>query len=268
MSGGALYAGTVIHRRVRPRPHRLSYRIYSLLLDLDRVDALAGRLLLFSHNSFNAFSFFDRDYGDGSGAPLRGQVERHMRTAGLAPDGGLIRLLTMPRVLGYAFNPLSIYFCHRRDGTLAAVLYEVSNTFGQRHSYLIPAEPGKDGLLRQTAEKRFYVSPFMDMAVTYAFRLRPPEEELSVGILASDGEGPVLSAIHTARRRPLTDRALAAVFLAYPLLTLKVVAGIHWEAMKIWAKGVKLRHRPPPPDLPVSVPAPTLPKDLPVHVLR
>lgn len=268
MSEGALYAGTVIHRRVRPRPHRLSYRIYSLFLDLDNVDAVAGRLRLFSHNRFNLFSFFDADYGDGSGAPLRGQVERHLRAAGLDVDGGPIRLLTMPRVLGYAFNPLSIYFCHRRNGSLTAVLYEVSNTFGQRHSYLIPAEPASDGLLRQTAEKRFYVSPFMDMALTYAFRLRPPDEELSIGILASDGEGPVLSAIHTARRRPLTDRALAGVFLAYPLLTLKVVAGIHWEALKIWAKGVGLRRRPPPPDRPVTVPVQSLPKDLPAHVLR
>lgn len=253
MSDGALYAGTVTHRRVRPRDHRLSYSIYSLLLDIDRIEALSKRLTFFSRNRFNLFGFYDRDYGDGSGTPLRDQVERLLRAAGLEPDGGPIRLLTMPRVLGYAFNPLSIYFCYRRSGELAALLYEVNNTFGQRHSYLIPATAGGDGVLRQTAEKCFYVSPFMDMDLIYAFRVRPPEESLSVGILASDSQGPVLSAVHIATRRPLTDRHLLGAFLAYPLLTLKVVVGIHWEALFIWAKGIGLRRRPPPPSEPVSV---------------
>ena len=135
-----LYAGIVTHRRVRPRPHRLRYRVFWMLLDLDEIGQLPRRLRLFSHNRFNALSFFDTDHGDGSGRPLRDQVEGHLRAAGLATDGGAIRLFCMPRVFGYGFNPLSVYFCYQRDGSLAALLYEVHNTFRERHSYLIPVE--------------------------------------------------------------------------------------------------------------------------------
>lgn len=249
----ALYAGSVLHVRLKPRVHRLAYRIFSLLLDLDELGALDRRLRLFSLNRFNLFSFFERDHGAGTDVPLKQQVQDLLDAAGLEPDGGAVRLLTMPRLLGYAFNPLSVYFCHRRDGSLRAILYEVNNTFGQRHSYLIPVERAATAPLRQTAEKHFYVSPFMDMDLTYAFRVDPPGETLRIGILASDSEGPVLSAVHAARRRPLTDGQLGRALVAYPMLTLKVVAGIHWEALRIWAKGIGLRPRPPSPDRPVTV---------------
>ncbi|GLK72933.1 DUF1365 domain-containing protein [Ancylobacter dichloromethanicus] len=252
-AASALYAGSVMHVRLKPRRHRLVYRLFSLLLDLDEIDALDRRLRLFSRNRFNAFSFFERDYADPKGGPLKAQVERLLGAAGLEPDGGAIRLLTMPRLLGYAFNPLSVYFCHRRDGSLLALLYEVNNTFGQRHCYLIPVGADDAVPLRQKAEKRFYVSPFLDMGLTYAFRVTPPGEELRIAILASDDEGPVLSAVHSATRRPLTDGQLAGALVRYPLLTLKVTAGIHWEALLIWAKGIALRPRPKAPDAPVSL---------------
>lgn len=271
MSGisSALYAGLVLHVRLKPRRHRLSYRLFSLLLDLDEIDVLAGRLKLFSRNRFNVFSFHDADYGGPEGGPLKPRVERLLHEAGLAPDGGPVRLLTMPRLFGYAFNPLSVYFCHRRGGGLLAVLYEVNNTFGQRHSYLIPVAEGAPMPLRQRAEKRFFVSPFMAMDLTYAFKVLPPAETVQVAILASDAEGPVLSAVHTASRRPLTDRQLARALVAYPLLTLKVVAGIHWEALRIWAKGIGLRPRPPAPEAAVTLsptriaPAPPAARTLP-----
>lgn len=249
----ALYAGEVMHVRLKPRRHRLAYRLFSLLLDLDEIAGLDARLRLFSRNRFNVFSFHDRDYADPEAGPLKAQVERLLADAGLVPDGGAIRLLTLPRLFGYAFNPLSVYFCYRRDGALIALLYEVNNTFGQRHSYLIPVRAGEVAPLRQKAEKRFYVSPFMDMGLTYAFRITPPGEGLRIAILASDAEGPVLSAVQTATRRPLNDRQLLRVMLSYPLLTLKVIAGIHWEALWIWAKGIGLRPRPKAPDSPVSI---------------
>ncbi len=259
--GSALYTGAVIHSRLRPRKHRLRYRLFSLLVDLDDLPGLDARLRLFAHNGFNLFSLHDADYGRGDGTPLRTYVEAVMRQAGLAPDGGAIRLLTMPRLLGYAFNPLSIYFCHRRDGSLAALLYEVNNTFGQRHSYFIPVAPGEaaGATIRQRAAKRFYVSPFMDMELDYAFRVEPPGEAFAVSISARDAEGPVLIAAHRARRRALTDGALARALLAYPLMTLKVMAGIHWEALFIWAKGIGLRRRPPPPAEAVSLPSRAVP---------
>ena len=161
----ALYRGGVTHRRLRPRDHRLNYRVFWLLLDLAEIDDLDRRLRLFSRNRFNLLSFHDRDHGDGSGAALRPQVEAWLERAGVALEGGPIRLLTMPRVLGYVFNPISLYYCHRADGRLAAVVYEVTSTFGVRHAYVIPVpvEDQAAGLIRQGAAKALYVSPFMGM---------------------------------------------------------------------------------------------------------
>ena len=156
----ALYEGPVTHARTRPKRHRLRYRVVMALIDLD--ERPEAGLKLFSRNRFNLFSFWDKDHGDGSG-DLRGFGEAAMRTAGVEPDGGPIRLLAMPRVLGHAFNPISLWFCHGRDGALRAIIHQVNNTFGERHSYAIPAEVGADGLVRQGCEKGFYVSPFLPM---------------------------------------------------------------------------------------------------------
>jgi len=247
-----LYVGLVTHRRLRPRKHALRYRTFALLLDLDDLPALARRLRLFSHNQFNLFSFFDRDYGSGS-APLRAQVEACAREAGLCLAGGSIRLLTMPRILGYAFNPISLYFCHDRDGALKALLYEVNNTFGQRHSYFIPVESDGVGPIRQSCAKQFYVSPFMAMDMIYDFTVRPPDGRVSIVIVERDAEGVVLTATQAQQRVELTDAALARVFFSHPLLTLKVVLGIHVEALALWIKGLRLQVRPPPPERAVTL---------------
>lgn len=254
----ALYPGTVSHHRRRPREHRLAYRIWSMLIDLDELDELDRRLKLFSVDRFNLFSFHRTDRGDGSGVDLRAQVEGAMRAAGIAPDGGAIRLFTMPRLLGWSFNPLSVFFCHRRDDSLAAILWEVDNTFGERHGYLIPVEAGASGDIRQRCAKALYVSPFMDMNLDYDFAVLPPADIFRLAIAVSDAEGVLLTAHQHARRVELDDRALLRLFFAIPLLNLRVVAGIHWEALKLWLKGVKLRPRPAPPAQAVSVvrPAP------------
>lgn len=254
---GALYVGRVMHQRLKPVRHRLRYRVFSLLLDIDALPALAQRLRLFSLNRFNLFSLHERDYGAGEGIGLREHVERQLHAAGLA-GGGAIRLLTMPRILGHAFNPLSVYYCERPEGGLQAVLYEVNNTFGQRHSYLIPV----DGAQREAAHidqhcaKRFHVSPFMDLDMRYAFRIEPPAPDrpgLAVGITVADADGPVLVARIDARRKSLTDGALALAFVTHPLLTLKVVVAIHWEALRLWLKGAPFRRCPPAPAQPVTI---------------
>lgn len=244
MSGGtsAIYAGWVMHQRLRPVRHRLRYRLFSLLLDLDEIDALAGSMRWFSRGRFNLISFFDRDHGDGSARPLRAQIEAVLAEAGL-PHGGRIALLAMPRVLGFVFNPLSVWFCHDADQRLSAILYEVHNTFGERHSYLLPVERGARDV-RQDAAKHFHVSPFLPMNLTYAFRVAPPADDLSIAITVADAAGPVLCAVHRARRIALDDGALLRMFAADPLLTIKVVAGIGWEALKLWAKRVPVHDHP------------------------
>lgn len=259
MSGGgsAIYVGQVAHSRLRPRRHALRYRIFMLLLDLDELPALSAKLSWFSLGRFNLTSFHPRDHGDGSGTPLRLQIERQLDAAGLPIQGGPIRLLCLPQVLGYVFNPLSVYFCHTPDGRLRAVLYEVNSTFGERHSYLIAAEPDTLGVVRQSAAKRLHVSPFLEMELDYAFRVTLPGEQLHLAIQAIDADGPILNTSFVAERRPLTDRALLSAWLGHPLLTLKVIAAIHWEAIRLLARGLRLRAGPPAPAAPVSLGVPT-----------
>jgi len=250
MSAGpasALYVGHVMHRRLRPRRHRLRYRVYHLLLDIDELPALDARLRWFSVGRFNLFGFDARDYGDGSGASLRAQVDGVLREAGL-PAGGAIRLLTMPRVLGHVFNPLSVWFCHApADGALQAILYEVNNTFGERHRYVIPVDDARARIVDQGCAKALHVSPFNGMDARYRFRVAPPGDAVSVGIELADTDGPMLVAQLAGRRRALSDAALLGLFFGHPLLTLKVVAAIHWEALRLWIKRVPLQPRPPAP---------------------
>lgn len=253
-----LYAGTVVHRRLKPVRHRLSYRVVSLLADLDELPELDRRFRLFSHNRFGLFGFNDRDFAARDGRPLRQWAAEHLERAGIDADGP-VRILCFPRILGFVFNPLSVWFCHRRDGSLAAILHEVSNTFGQRHGYLIPAAPGPDGIVRQSCDKRFYVSPFMEMATSYQFRILPPADRVAVAIHQTDAEGAVLHASLAARRIELSDAALAAEWMRHPLMTLKVVAGIHWEALHLWRKGLVIQPRPEPPAEPVTIVRPTSP---------
>jgi hypothetical protein len=258
----ALYHGTVWHQRFRPVAHRLRYRICWLLLD---VDAMPPGLRLLSRNRFNLAGFYDRDHLDGTGAPLRPQIEAAMAAAGLAPDGGPIEVLCMPRVLGHAFNPISVFFCRRRDGALAALLYEVHNTFGERHSYLIPVDDPGARTVRQSCDKAFYVSPFMDMDMRYAFRVVPPGESAAVVVEGSDAAGPLISASFAGRRRPLTDTALLGMVLRHGMLSVKVLAAIHWEAARLWVKGLRLRPRPAPPAHAFSFAPPADSETVPLH---
>lgn len=251
----ALYRGEVMHRRARPRTHQLRYRVFWLLLDLSEIDRLDRRLKLFSRNRFNLLSVHDRDHGDGSGTALRPQVEALLTRAGVDIGGGPVRLLTMPRVLGHVFNPISLFYCHHPDGRLAAMIYEVTSTFGVRHAYLIPI-PAADqaaGRISQSAAKALHVSPFMGMEMDYEFRGQVPGERLHLTIGGFDAHGLLITAAMSGARRPMSDGALLAAVAAIPLLTLKVVAAIHWEALRLWVKGVRLRPAPAPAAEPVTI---------------
>ena len=251
----ALYEGTVVHQRLAPRRHRLRYRLFQLLLDLDELPELDRRLKLFGHNRFALFSLYDRDHLAGDSRPLRAQVEAMLADAGVDLAGGPIRLFCMPRVLGYAFNPLSIFHCHRPTGELAAVALEVNNTFGERHVYLIEAEAGaRDQLVRRGCAKTFFVSPFLGLEMSYDFRLAAPGERAATAILGRGADGaPIIAAAFAGKRRELDDRTLARALVSHPLATLKVILAIHWEAVKLLAKGVGLRRKPEPPANPVTV---------------
>ncbi|ODU62538.1 MAG: hypothetical protein ABS99_00340 [Acetobacteraceae bacterium SCN 69-10] len=236
-----LYRGVVAHRRFRPVGHRLRYRIFQLLLDIDELPGLSSRLRLFGHNRAGLVSFHDRDHLARTAEPLRAQVERLLAEAELE-GGGRIQVLCMPRILGHAFNPISVWWCHDREGALTAVLYEVNNTFGQRHTYLVPAR-AEAGVLVQDCAKQFYVSPFFGMDMHYHFRLTPPGEALALFIRATDKTGTMLTASFSGKRAPLTDTSLLRAVLGHPLLALKVVGAIHWEALKLWCKGLRIHPR-------------------------
>lgn len=251
-TNSALYVGSVAHRRLRPRSHRLRYRVFALLIDIDELPILARTLRFFSISRFNLFGFFPQDHLFGKKGDLREEIDEILRNANLPGEGGAIRLLSMPRILGYGFNPLSIFFCYRKDGALRAILYEVHNTFGQRHCYLLPVD-GSSRTLSHVCSKQFYVSPFIPMDMAYAFRIRPPDEAFKISISVADDEGLMLVATQHLTRQTLDDRTLLRVFLTHPLLTLKVIAGIHYEALLIWVKGVRLQLRPPPPDRAITV---------------
>ena len=249
----AIYVGDVMHQRLVPKRHRLRHRVYWLLVDLDEAETLDRRLRFFSYNQFNLISLHDADHGDGSRRPLREQMREHVVAAGMARADELsIRLLCMPRVAGYDFNPLSIYFCVDRSEVLRGVIYEVNNTLGGRHTYVIPAggdvvADGEDAggtVLRQSCDKRFYVSPFLEMDMAYAFRTRVPDDTVQLSVQGRRQDKAIINTALVGRRTALNDGALARLALTQPVVPIKVVAAIHWHALKMWARGFALADKP------------------------
>lgn len=235
-----------MHARLKPVDHRFSYKMAALLIDIDKLEEVGKACSLFSVGRFNLLSFYPKDHGSRDGSNLRIQVEKLLEEAGL-PSPVRIRLLCYPRVLGYTFNPLSVYFCEDEFGDCVALIYEVKNTFGEQHTYVQPVSPGQKTAagIRQTARKCFYVSPFLDMEMEYRFRIKPPEDTIALRILESDGDGPILAATFFGRKLPLNSRAIVQTVLQTFGIAWKVIAGIHWEALRLWLKGLKVRPRRP-----------------------
>ena len=237
-----IYTGIVRHERLRPKAHSLSYKVFCLLLDLDDLPSIDRRLRLLSFNRWGILSLREADHGDGR--QLRPWVEAQLRTAAIVADGP-IRVLCYPRMFGYVFNPLTVYFCYRADGALAGIVYEVHNTHGERHAYVLAAPQGNAGRVRQSCAKTFFVSPFMPMDCVYDFSILPPGPRVQILISESDAEGRLLSASFSGEYGALTDAGLLRAMLRHPLMTLKVTLGIHWEALRLLAKGLRIyRHAP------------------------
>ncbi len=235
-TASAIYEGYVTHHRLSPRDHKFRYSVFALLIDLDELDRLTKRSRLLKRNAWAAFGFYDCDHGDRG--DLRQWLDRLLAQHGLCAAGPK-RVLCYPRLFGFVFNPLSTWFCHASDGSLTAIVYEVHNTFGERHAYVLPVTPG-DGPIQQDCAKDFYVSPFLSQDCAYRFNIRPPGDDVLVAIDEKESGRPVLKAVFAGKRRPLTDRNLASALLRHPLMTLKIVAAIHFEAIRLWLKRVPL----------------------------
>jgi DUF1365 family protein len=239
-----LHIGRVAHVRHAPFRHQFGYRMWMLSFDLDS----APQSRLFRRNLPGLVSLHDRDHGPRDGSALRPWVEAHLARVGLAGFGHRIRLMAIPRVLGYAFNPIAFYLCHDAEGRLGAVIHQVKNTFGEQTAYVLPVD-AVSGTIRQAADKRMHVSPFFDMQGGYRFAFSDPAgDEFRLSIRYGTEAAPRMTATMRLRAQALTDLALARLLLAMPLMPLKVFAAIHWEAIRLKLRGA--RYHPLPPPLP------------------
>jgi len=242
----AIYAGDVVHERRSPQRHKLAYRVFQVYADVDRLSEAGAHSWLFGYNRFALMSVRDRDYADRM-TPIAAHARRLLAEAGLEEAGERIMMLAFPRMLGYLFNPLTTYYCFDGSGRLAAMIYEVNNTYAERVSYVLPAGAPTNGVHRQACDKRMSVSPFTHGSGAYLFHMTEPNEALTLGIQFRDATGPVLRTHVRARRIDLTSTNLVKQVTSNPFLTWKVIAAIHWEALRLALKGVPIvrRHRSP-----------------------
>lgn len=249
-AAAVLYAGQVMHQRMKPVGHRFSYDVFSLMIDLDRLDEADRLSAAFSVNRRNLLSFHEKDHTGDSMMPLRAYVDTLLGLNGLSVRPARVILVCYPRILGLVFNPLAVYYAYGDDGALSAMIYEVRNTFGERHTYVCPVGPDdvSNAGIRQQCDKLFHVSPFIPMAMRYQFRMLPPGEEIRWRILETDKDGPLLAATFSGVQVPLKTGKILRLVARIPHLTLKIVAGIYWEALKLWIKGVRYIPRPQAPE--------------------
>ncbi|HEV7322209.1 MAG TPA: DUF1365 domain-containing protein [Ensifer sp.] len=248
-AAATLYPGKVMHQRLSPFGHRFSYSVFSLLVDVDQLAVLDRLSWLLSVNRPGPLSFWERDHSEDESETLRQFADRLLARAGLAEPASRVLLLAYPRMFGYAFNPISTYFAYDASGSLIAIIYAVRNTFGERHSYVAPVLPEETSPagIRQSRAKILHVSPFMDMDLRYHFRVLPPGKTVRLRIHETSGDAALLAATFTGHAATVTSGTLARCLVRFPLMTVKVIAGIHWEALKLWAKGARFRRSPPPP---------------------
>ncbi len=233
----AIYNGTVIHKRFKPKLHFFKYKVFSLLIDLSDLNILNKNISFFSYNKFNLISFFDKDHGDRDGKSLIEWVKKNLKENKIEHENIKIKLLCYPRILGYVFNPLSVFYIYDNKEKLISILYEVKNTFGEQHTYIFKVR--NDNLLQHHCEKKFHVSPFIEMNCNYFFRILKPSEKISVIIDQYQLNEKILYASQDGTRADFTSSELIKSYLKHPLMTFKIISAIHFEAFKLWIKGIK-----------------------------
>ena len=235
-----IYNGVITHTRFKPVKHFLKYKTFSFFIDLDEIEKLDKDIKIFSYNKFNIFSFYDKDHGDRDGKNLKVWVLDNLKKFNIDENINNIKLLCYPRIFGYVFNPLSIFYCYK-DNSLKAIFYEVKNTFNEQHTYIFKVKDKNK--IEQKCKKKFYVSPFMDMDTYYNFKLLNPNEKLSISIKQVDKEDIILTAVQTGKKKEFTFKQLLINFFRYPLMSVKIISAIHFEALLLWRKGAIYRKR-------------------------
>ena len=233
-----IYSGLIIHKRFKPKKHFFSYKAFSLLLDLSEIKKIEKKISFFSYNKFNILSFYNVDHGPRDGTSPTKWVKKILLKKKININGGKIKLLCFPRFFGYVFNPLSVFYCYDKDSKLKAVLYEVKNTFNEQHTYLFK-NLSSSRIITHKCNKKFYVSPFIEMRTFYNFRLLKPGKKISVMIRQSDKDGLLLVAYQEGKKINFTSKNLMFQFLRHPLMSFKVILAIHFEAFRLWMKRVK-----------------------------
>ena len=232
----SIYYGDVVHRRLRPKPHRLRYKVFSLLLDLDDLENLTAKSKLLSYNRRTFYSIHDKDHGYGKN--INEWIRHELEEANLSDCSNKILMLCYPRILGYVFNPLSVFYVYDKNSDLISILYEVKNTFGEQHVYVFKTKKDQN-LIQHVCKKKFHVSPFIDMNCIYFFRLLKPGNKISLIIDLNDPVGKVLYASQDGIKSELNNGNLLKSYLKHPLMTFKIIIAIHYEAFKLWTKGIK-----------------------------
>jgi len=238
MINSYIYNGTVIHKRFKPKEHFFKYKVFSLLIDLSELESLDKKISFFSLNKFNIISFYEKDHGNRDGSSLIEWVKFNLNENKINSKNIKIKLLCYPRIFGYVFNPLSVFFIYNSDDQLISILYEVKNTFGEQHTYIFRVEE-KNNLFQHNCEKKFHVSPFIEMNCKYFFRILKPSEKILIIIDQYDQEDKILYASQDGKRTDFTSSQLIKSYIKHPLMTFKVILAIHFEAFKLWTKGIK-----------------------------
>ena len=238
MINSAIYNGQVIHKRFKPKVHYFKYKVFSLLIDLSELEILEKKVNFFSYNKFNLISFYEKDHGDRDGSSLISWVKKNLEKDNIQTNDIKIKILCYPRIFGFVFNPLSVFYVYNLENQLISILYEVKNTFGEQHTYIFKVTKDSN-LIQNNCSKKFHVSPFIEMNCNYFFRLLKPGNKISVIIDQYDSEDQILYASQDGVRSDFDTKNLIKSYLKHPIMTFKIILAIHFEAFKLWAKGIK-----------------------------